>query len=38
MSTFLCSVRASCRSLLMHLVLPRGFLPVFQVGMRLDRG
>ncbi|CAI0384939.1 unnamed protein product [Linum tenue] len=38
MSTFLFSVRASCHSLRMHLVLPRGFLPVFQVGMRLDRG
>ncbi|CAI0446456.1 unnamed protein product [Linum tenue] len=38
MSTFLYSVRASCSSLRMHLVLPRGFLPVFQLGMRLDRG
>ncbi|CAI0459974.1 unnamed protein product, partial [Linum tenue] len=38
MSTFLYSVRVSCRSLRMHLVLPRGFLPVCQVGMRLDRG
>ncbi|CAI0421588.1 unnamed protein product [Linum tenue] len=38
MSTFLYSVRASCPSLWMHLVLPRGFLPVCQVGMMLDRG
>ncbi|CAI0558705.1 unnamed protein product [Linum tenue] len=38
MSTFLYSVRASCRSLRMHLVLPHGFLPVCQVWMMLDRG